>query len=211
MGRVMDKLGRVFMLDDDRIFLNLYQNLLESKGYDVFATDNAYKFLIYGRELNPDVMFLDVNMPKMNGWEVMRQIIDDEVLSAIPAVMLTVNPDEDLAAAKGVAHFLYKPLALEALTDILKSYCQGNQNHDILLIEDYQPLFNEDEVLRRHQCRCFRTHNLKAAEKYLRRNKPKKIAVRYTEERFENVLRRLSQKEVYRIETPEDMEKICED
>lgn len=63
----MSKAGKVFMLDDDRIFLELYRNLLSDRGFDVFTTNNAYKFLLYGRELVPDVMFLDINMPRMNG------------------------------------------------------------------------------------------------------------------------------------------------
>lgn len=53
----MSKAGKVFMLDDDRIFLELYRNLLSDRGFDVFTTNNAYKFLLYGRELVPDVMF----------------------------------------------------------------------------------------------------------------------------------------------------------
>ena len=39
--------GRVFMLDDDLFFLELYRNLLEARGYEVFTETNAYKFLLY--------------------------------------------------------------------------------------------------------------------------------------------------------------------
>ena len=63
----MSGAGKIFMLDDDQIFLELYQHFLESKGYQVFTTDNAYKYLMYGRELQPDVLFLDINMPMLNG------------------------------------------------------------------------------------------------------------------------------------------------
>ena len=70
----MDKLGKVFMLDDDFILLDMYRSLLESHGFDVFTTDNAYKFILYAREIHPDIFILDINMPVMNGWEVVLRL-----------------------------------------------------------------------------------------------------------------------------------------
>ena len=170
----MSKAGKVFMLDDDRIFLELYRDLLSDRGFDVFTTNNAYKFLLYGRELVPDVMFLDINMPRMNGWEVLRRIASDDIMQDIPVVMLSAEAEEDLASARGVAHFLYKPVAVEAMMDILESYCHGNKNHDVLLIEEYEPLFNDiyERISRKRS--CFATHNLKAAKKYLKKTNLRK-------------------------------------
>lgn len=199
----MSEAGKIFMLDDDRIFLELYQHFLESKGYQVFTTDNAYKYLMYGRELQPDVLFLDINMPLLNGWEVLQQISEDKVLSEIPTVMLSVNQDEDLAALKGVAHFLYKPLAVEPMLEIVESYVTGGKDHEILLLEDYQPLLPGREPLTRK--RCFSTHTVKAAKKYLQKNKPQKIAVRYNPENFEQARRDLEREDAVRVDSWEDV------
>lgn len=199
----MSEAGKIFMLDDDRIFLELYQHFLESKGYQVFTTDNAYKYLMYGRELQPDVLFLDINMPLLNGWEVLQQISEDKILSEIPAVMLSVNQDEDLAALKGVAHFLYKPLAVEPMLEIVESYVSGGKDHEILLLEDYQPLLPGREPLTRK--RCFSTHTVKAAKKYLQKNKPQKIAVRYNPENFEQARRDLEREDAVRVDSWEDV------
>lgn len=205
----MSELGKVFLLDDDRIFLDLYQNFLEAKGYNVFATDNAYKFLLYGHEINPDVIFLDVNMPQMNGWEVLQRIVNDSVMQDTPVVMLTVNHDEDLGTAKGVAHFVYKPLEIEMMNDILESYCVGNRNHDVLLLEDYEPMFNTAvETVKKHNRSCFLTHSLKAAKKYLQKNQPKKICVRYNPEKFEEARQELPADNLFRIDSLADFEKI---
>lgn len=199
----MSETGTIFMLDDDRIFLELYQHFLESKGYGVFTTDNAYQYIMYGRELNPDIMFLDINMPMLNGWEVLRQISQDEILSEIPAVMLSVNQDEDLAALKGVAHFLYKPLAVEPLLEIVESYVRGGKNHEILLVEDYQPLLpGRDPLIEK---KCFATHTVKAAKKYLQKNTPQKIAVRFTPEKFEQARRDLDRDDAVRVDSWEEV------
>lgn len=204
----MSKAGKVFMLDDDHIFLELYRNLLSDRGFDVFTTNNAYKFLLYGRELVPDVMFLDINMPRMNGWEVLRRIASDDIMQDIPVVMLSAEAEEDLASARGVAHFLYKPVAVEAMMDILESYCHGNKNHDVLLIEEYEPLFNDiyERISRKRS--CFATHNLKAAKKYLKKNQPKKICVRCTPERFEKAGNELGREDIYRVENASDIENL---
>ena len=77
----MDKLGKVFMLDDDFILLDMYRSLLESHGFDVFTTDNAYKFILYAREIHPDIFILDINMPVMNGWEVVLRLKRENDLS----------------------------------------------------------------------------------------------------------------------------------
>mgnify|MGYP000768211546 CR=1 FL=1 len=184
----MGEHGKVFILDDDKVFLEFYRLLLTAKGYGVFTSDNAYQFLRYAKEVLPDVMFLDVNMSKMNGWEVLFEIVNDERTKEIPIVMLTVSPDEDLAAAKGVAHFMHKPLDLLQMEDILESYIVGGRNHDVLLLEDYEPLFSGwKKAFEKKRQSCFRTHSLTAAQKYLEKNQPKKIAVRYSRERFEDM------------------------
>ena len=95
--------GRVFMLDDDLFFLDLYRNLLEARGYKVFTATNAYKFLLYAKEIHPDVVVLDINMPDVSGWEVL-QLLDDETKIREPVIMTTMEADKGLAVAKGVAH-----------------------------------------------------------------------------------------------------------
>src|SRR5574344_1616713 len=135
----MEKSGRVFMLDDDMIVLNLYHDLLESQGYDVFTTNNAYKFLLYAKEIIPDVLVLDINMPEVTGWEIVRRISKENKLKDIPVIVFTVETDKALADVKGVTHLLNKPVDNEYLFEIIDTYCMGNKNHDILLIHQYNP------------------------------------------------------------------------
>ena len=206
----MNKIGKVFILDDDRLFLRIYQQLLEAKGYEVFATDNAYKFILYGREVLPDVFFLDVNMPKMSGWEVLDRINHDKALEEVPVVVLSVNQDEDLADVKGAAHFLCKPLDMEELTEILESYCLGHKDHDILLLEGYEPMFSCCRSIREKTRKsCFCTHDLKGAKKYLKKNKPGKIIVRHSKEKFGQIQKELSGREMFRAETFQDVENLA--
>lgn len=179
----MSSLGRVFMLDDDEIILSLYQELFEAKGYDVFATTNAYKLLLYAREMKPDVFILDINMPVLSGWDVLHMIKSDDKLKDIPVVMLSILRDLDLAVAKGAAHFLNKPLDIDALMEIVESYCLGNKNHDIMLLEDFEAVNSPFErSVREAKLSFFGIHDLFAAKRYLSRNHPRMVCLSLDEE-----------------------------
>lgn len=205
----MENLGNVFMLDDDKFLLEFYRDLLESRGYKVFATTNAYQFIQYAKEVMPSVAFLDINMPGMTGWEVLTHMSKDEALSNIPVVMLTVEADAGLAIAKGAAHFMNKPVNLENMFEIVHSYCEGQLNHDVLLLEDYEPLFSTIfQAIRKRKLSCFRVHNYKAANAYLGKNHPKVVGVHLSGDSSEQVRKKLKHEAVYLLNSIEDLDQF---
>lgn len=205
----MEKAGRVFMLDDDVIILNLYHDLLEAKGYDVFTTNNAYKFLLYAKEMLPDIFILDLNMPEVTGWEVLEMISKDAKLKQVPVLLFTVHSDKELANMKGVAHFLHKPVAVERLTEVIGAYCEGGKNPDILLINDY----NEDgvaikEAIEEKQLSYFELNDIKFANMYLKKNHPKIVCVRYPKQRYDMVKSEIKHDKVFYVENRQNIEEL---
>lgn len=205
----MDSLGKIFMLDDDGIILDLYKELFEAKGYEVFATTNAYKLLLYAKEISPDIFILDVNMPGINGWEVLQRINQDDFLQEIPVLMLSVSRDIDLAIAKGAAHFLNKPVEPEKLNEIIESYCIGNKHHDLLLLEDFDALnspFEKSLVSRR--LNYFGVHDLRAAKRYLQKNLPEMVCVCYSQMDFDEAKKQLKHDKIYRVDKEQTIDDI---
>lgn len=205
----MEKSGRVFMLDDDVIILNLYHDLLEAKGYDIFTTNNAYKFLLYAKEMLPDIFILDLNMPEVTGWEVLEMISKDEKLRQVPVLLFTVHSDKELANMKGVAHFLHKPVAVEKLTEVIGAYCSGGKNPDILLINDY----NEDgtaikEAIEEKQLSYFELNDVKFANIYLKKNHPKIVCVRYPKQRYDEMKADIKHDKVFYVENRQNIEEL---
>lgn len=209
MGAAMDVSGRVFMLDDDGVILDLYQELFEAKGYEVFATTNAYQFLRYAREIRPDILLLDVNMPVINGWEILGVIHGDALLNEIPVVMMTVSRDVDLAIAKGAAHFLQKPLELDRLFEIVDAYCLGGRNDDILLLEDFDALKSPlERSIVENSLKYFPVHGLAAAKRYLFKNHPHIVCICHSGIDFENAKLMLGHEYVFRAERSDDIQKF---
>ena len=73
----------------------------------------------------PGLVLLDINMPKMNGFEVLRIMKSDPVLRTIPVVMLTTSTrDEDIARSYdgGACSFVSKPVSFEKLKEVIKQF-----------------------------------------------------------------------------------------
>jgi CheY-like chemotaxis protein len=75
---------------------------------------------------HPDLIFLDINMPGMNGWEFLTEYekLDKDLQSQIIIVMLTTseNPDDRVKAMNHVSNFKTKPLTREMLEEIINKY-----------------------------------------------------------------------------------------
>ena len=72
----------------------------------------------------PDIVFLDLNMPRIDGWQVLTDMRADSDLRSIPVVVLTTSSrraDKDRAHALGAQHFITKPAAFAALVAALES------------------------------------------------------------------------------------------
>lgn len=205
----MDKLGKVFMLDDDIFFLNLYHDLLEKRGFDIFTTTNAYQFLMYAKEINPDIFVLDINMPEVSGWEVLH-MLDSNLKNGAPVVMTTVSSDKQLAVAKGVAHYLYKPVEMESLLEIIEAYCLGDKKHDVLLIDDYNPFSAViKETLGGYGLSAFEVNDLRAAELYMRKNKPRAVCINSSVYSNDEINGRVQHDNIFYVENRTHLEKLA--
>ena len=200
---------RIFILDDDVFILSLYRDMFENLGYKVFATTNAYQFLLYAKEIVPAIFILDINMPELTGWEVMRRLAKEEILAGIPVVMMSVLADRALAAEKGAAHYLTKPVKPEMLTEIVEAYCRGNKNHDVLLVEDYEPMQIpvKDKIIEKGWS-CFEVNALRAAQSYLDKNTPKVVVVNLPGNLFAEAQKKLQHPKIYHLKSYEQIDEI---
>ena len=208
----MEQIGKALMLDEDKVFLKLYRHFLATKGYNVFTTDNPYRMLLFGREIQPDVVFMDAGLPHRNHWEFLKKICAEPWMENVPVILMSSDSLAEDDEIKGISNVVEKKNAIEKIVELLETYCRGGQDHDIFIIADYAPGF-ETELIRLHsrQRRYFIAHDLKGTRKYLSKNKPRKIAVKYTAGRFDRIKSKLPRESVYRVDTVPEIEKLAED
>jgi len=116
MERKYDMAHKIMIVDDDRINSTLVKFGLAEKRYEVFQAQSGLEALAALHEFNPDLIILDVMMPKMNGYEFMAELKTRQGVVTTPVIMLTANANmEDLFRVEGVKEYFVKPVEIPRL------------------------------------------------------------------------------------------------
>jgi excisionase family DNA binding protein len=114
----------VLLVDDDDGMRELVRLQLEREGYDVQEAASADEGMAAIETRKPELVLLDVMMPHVDGWEMLRQIQERYGAGAIPVLMFSGQVDEDArrqAASSGASGFVGKGFDLDELVDQAKS------------------------------------------------------------------------------------------
>ena len=107
----------VIIVDDDMINLTLARSALVNK-YEVFTAPSGKKMFQLLEKIKPDLILLDIEMPEMNGYEVIKLLKADERTSGIPVIFLTAKNDpasEVKGLGLGASDYVMKPFSQELL------------------------------------------------------------------------------------------------
>jgi excisionase family DNA binding protein len=107
----------VLIVDDDEGLREYLRSSLEIEGYLVREAGSAEEGLAILEEEPPDLILLDVMMPRMNGWEMLQRVQERHGVGAVPVIMFSGKSDETEAAAeeRGAQAFIGKPFDPEQL------------------------------------------------------------------------------------------------
>lgn len=115
---------RVFIVDDERGFTRLVKLTLERSGaYEVLEENDASQAWLAARNFKPDIVFLDIVMPRVDGGEVAQQIRSDPSLAHVPIIFLTaIVSQQESQKQLGGFPFLAKPVSLAAITQCIEEH-----------------------------------------------------------------------------------------
>jgi two-component system cell cycle response regulator DivK len=119
---------KVMVVEDDMDNRRIVVKVLSTEGYRVVEACDGVEALARVREELPDLIFMDLALPHMDGWEATRQLKLDPTTRAIPVVALTafaMRGDEEHARAAGCDDYVPKPVRPAAIRDIAKKYTGG--------------------------------------------------------------------------------------
>ena len=114
---------KVLVVDDDPNIRRLIVVALKRDGYSFVEASNGRDALDAMRNEHPDVVVLDLMMPVLSGWDVLRERSHDAELLKIPVIVVSANRDPEVATAmsSGICAFLPKPFDIGALSALVRS------------------------------------------------------------------------------------------
>lgn len=113
----------MLVVDDDPNIRRMIIAALKRDGYSFLEAPNGRDALDLMRESHPDVVVLDLMMPVLSGWDVLRERMSDPELRRIPVIIVSANRDPEVAHAvsQGICAFLPKPFDIGALSALVRS------------------------------------------------------------------------------------------
>ncbi|MDD8019337.1 MAG: response regulator [Bacteroidota bacterium] len=117
------KLKRVLVVDDEEAMRTIMYHYLSDNGYEVATVSTGEECLEKVPAYKPDVILLDIMMPGIHGFDVLKQLKADPATSSIGVVMCSAKdykPEKDLAFQQGAYGYLTKPFTLAQLLTIVK-------------------------------------------------------------------------------------------
>jgi DNA-binding response OmpR family regulator len=116
---------KILVVDDEVDLVETVRFPLEMEGFDVLVSYNGEDALNQARKVSPDLIILDLMLPKLDGYKVCRLLKFDERYKHIPILMLTAKTqekDKTLGMETGANEYITKPFEMDYLMEKVKAY-----------------------------------------------------------------------------------------
>ncbi len=108
---------KILVVDDDPTVIKLLESVLKTHSFDVFTAQDGIDAMVQVKNINPDLIILDIMMPEINGYEVCSHLKFDPLYKKIPIIILTSREqelDERIGSMMNI-DYMHKPLDRESL------------------------------------------------------------------------------------------------
>jgi signal transduction histidine kinase/DNA-binding LytR/AlgR family response regulator len=136
--------GRLVLIaEDNPLAADLMMHNLEQGGFLTEVAETGPAVLAKARELRPMAITLDVRLPELDGWEVLKQLKQDEATRGIPVIVVSVVDNPELGRALGAFDYFVKPVPakdlLERLSHVRLEPSAGGKSFHVLVVDDEEP------------------------------------------------------------------------
>ena len=139
---------KILLIDDDSEFLDLLNRFLKPEGYQTSLASSGKVGLWLAINVLPDLIFLDIKMPNMDGFEVCRRLRENQNLTHIPVIFLSAHGKEEnkiKAFSLGGTEFLQKPVSKEAFLNTVRAHLDKTEICSDLKEKESQAQYDETE------------------------------------------------------------------
>ncbi len=124
------------VIDDEEDSRLLIAEQLRELGCDVFLAPSGKQGLRLAREKRPDLITLDLMMPGMNGWEVLRRFQADPELRDVPVVIVSIVAGENRGTLFGAVEIVDKPVGRSTLKRVIEKHLRPRRRGEVLVVDD---------------------------------------------------------------------------
>lgn len=118
-------MARVLFVDDDPFTLETLSKAIQIFGHEPLRAGTGEQALTIIQQEQPDLVFVDMALPDMDGLDLLKTLHHQEATANIPVLMLSAGPELDAgerARAAGARAYINKPVRLQDLLDLIKEY-----------------------------------------------------------------------------------------
>lgn len=131
-----EKVSTILVIDDDQSVRQIMTHFLAQKGFSVQVAASGEEGLQLAKELKPDAITLDIMMPGLDGWSVLKTLKNDPELQMIPVILVTMVENRSMGYSLGAAEYLSKPIDKERLISVLKRSVRNKTSGSLLIVGD---------------------------------------------------------------------------
>ena len=118
-------MSRILIIEDDANIRKLISVNLLARGYEVIEAEDGLQGLARLRDAAPAILLLDIKLPDLSGWEVLKIMTDDPAYHPVPVIIITAslgssNADNPAYQNKYLRKILKKPISIQQLTEEVK-------------------------------------------------------------------------------------------
>lgn len=119
--KIKNMTKKILLIEDDENLIRSLTDFIKKEGFEIISAMNGEEGIKKAGIINPDLILLDIILPKKNGFAVLEELKKDENLKNIPVVILTnLEEEKDIEKALSLGAYTYLVKANYSLDDILK-------------------------------------------------------------------------------------------
>lgn len=127
---------KILIVDDDPAVHDVLRITLAKEGYRLLHAYDGTEALELVREHRPDVITLDVMMPRVDGWSVLSELKSDPKLARIPVIMLTIVDERTMGYSLGASEYMTKPVDRTRLVELVRRFTAQAEEDLVLVVDD---------------------------------------------------------------------------
>lgn len=120
----------VLIVEDNALNMKLFKDLLEAHSIDAVGLSDGHKVLETARDINPDLILMDIQLPEISGLDVTLMLKQDESLKHIPVIAVTafaMKGDEQKIREGGCEDYISKPISVDGFMSVIRKHLKAEE------------------------------------------------------------------------------------